>query len=46
MQQRGWQRFAIPFSLPKPFTRFDLELLIRSLIDHAHQVSDSDVPAA
>jgi len=32
--------------LPKPFTRFDLELLIRSLIDHAHQVSDSDVPAA
>jgi two-component system, NtrC family, sensor kinase len=32
--------------LPKPFTRFDLEPLIRSLIDQTRQVSDSDVPAA
>jgi two-component system CheB/CheR fusion protein len=32
--------------LPKPFTRFDLELLIRSLVDQTRQVTDSDVPAA
>jgi two-component system NtrC family sensor kinase len=32
--------------LPKPFTRFDLELLLRSLIDVAHQVADSDIPGS
>ena len=31
--------------LPKPFTRLDLELLIRSLVEQRH-VSDSGVPAA
>jgi two-component system, NtrC family, sensor kinase len=32
--------------LPKPFTRFDLELLIRALVDQTRQVPDSDAPAA
>jgi signal transduction histidine kinase/CheY-like chemotaxis protein len=32
--------------LPKPFTRVDLELLLRALIDHGHQVADSGLPAA